>query len=78
MDNYIRTFVPYVVGWVVQALAMIGLTVNDDQKAFIGLAIFTAAAWAYHAIVHQLEKKWPKFSILLGSKKQPTYAKVSK
>lgn len=73
MPNFIRTYMLYVVGWIVTLLSMIGITVDDDQKAFIVLVIFTLAGAIWHAIVRTLEKKWPKLSILLGSKKQPVY-----
>lgn len=73
IPNLIRTYTPYVVGWIVAALATLGITVTDDQRlALVGL-IGTVAAALYHLIVHVLERKWPRLSVLLGSTKQPTY-----
>lgn len=74
ITNLIRTYIPYVVAWIVGALATLGITVTDDQRLVLVGLIGTVAAALYHLGVRLLERKWPQFSVLLGSLKQPTYA----
>ena len=74
LPSLIRTYLPYLVGLVVSWLSMLGITVTDDQRAMLVTAIGWAVGTVYHLLVRVLERRWPALSVLLGSRKQPTYA----
>ena len=74
ITNLIRTYTPYVVGWIVAGLASLGIDVTDDQRLMLVGLIGTIAAALYHLAVHALERRYPWASRLLGSSQQPLYA----
>lgn len=70
---WIRTVVPVGVG----AAATWGakrLGVQLDSAGLTASAV-TAATGVYYFAVSSLERKWPAFGVLLGSKGAPTYSK---
>lgn len=69
----IRTYVPFVVAWLVGFLASLGIHLNSTIRVVLVGLIGTAAGWLYYAGVHWAEKRWPWTARLLGSAKQPTY-----
>lgn len=78
IPNLIRTYVPWLVCWIVGALTWIGVNVTDEQQAMLVALISTIAGVLYHLLVRLLERRWPRLSVLLGSKEQPAYAQVSR
>lgn len=73
ITNLIRTYVPYLVAWIVGGLASIGIEVTDDQRLMLVGLIGTVAAALYHLAAHALEQRYPWASRLLGSRSQPLY-----
>lgn len=73
MPALIRTYSPYVVSWLAGWLASLGINLNSTGNIVLVGLIGTAAGWAYYALVHWAEKRWPWASHLLGSAKQPSY-----
>ncbi|HET9672868.1 MAG TPA: hypothetical protein VFQ40_08490 [Actinomycetota bacterium] len=71
--SLVRTYVPLLVGIVATWVgAQLGISVPDEHVATVsGLAVAGVAA-IYYAGVRFLERRWPWFSKLLGSKQQPT------
>lgn len=66
----IRTVVPAVVGLLLAAAAKANITI--DGAALNGI-VDAVVIGVYYLAVRQLEKRWPKFGVLLGVPKQPTY-----
>lgn len=68
----IRTVVPAVVGLLLAAAAKANIEI--DGAALNGI-VDAVVIGVYYLAVRQLEKRWPKFGVLLGVPKQPTYPK---
>ncbi len=81
MNDYaislIRTWVPVGVGAVASWL-LVHYSFHVDPKTQTGVtAFFTfVLTAAYYAVVRALEKKYPKFGVLLGHTAKPTYEKI--
>lgn len=77
MNNFvtsqIRTYVPIAVGGFVAWLTVRGF--NIDAKSAEGLVIFLTGVLQglYYLTVRFLERQFPQFGWLLGSKQQPVY-----
>jgi len=72
--SIVRTLAPIFVGWIISLVALAGVEVDADQRLAL-LTLATALIQAlYYLAVRWLETRWPWFGILLGSRKQPTYA----
>lgn len=71
--SFIRTYVPIAVGTFLSWLATKGLEIDAQTGA--GLIAFLTGVLiaAYYGVVRFLERSWPAFGILLGSKKTPEY-----
>lgn len=70
--SYVRTFLPYLVGYLVSVLARHGLDINDDNAAAL---ITLVVGSAYYAVVRFLEVfAGPKWGYVLGVAKSPGYA----
>lgn len=78
MNNFvpslIRTYVPLAVAALVTWLASSLHIVIDpsSQAGLVALALSVVFA-VYYGGVRLLERRWPKFGHLLGSKAQPVY-----
>lgn len=66
----VRTVVPAVVGLLLAAAAKANIDI--DGGALNGI-VDAVVIGVYYLVVRQLEKRWPKFGVLLGIPKQPTY-----
>lgn len=76
MVSLIRTIVPVLVASGLTWLSVrSGLVLDEDTSAQVVVAVTGAAVTLYYGIVRLLEQRYPWFGVLLGSRKQPTYAK---
>lgn len=66
----VRTVVPAVVGLLLAAAAKANIDI--DGGALNGI-VDAVVIGVYYLVARQLEKRWPKFGVLLGIPKQPTY-----
>lgn len=75
--SLIRTYTPLIVGALVSYLVTMGIEVDANAQA--GLVVFLTAflQGAYYLIVRILERRFPKFGLLLGSEAQPKYVEPS-
>jgi hypothetical protein len=71
--SLIRTNVPILVGGFIGWLVSLGVTVPEEAQGALTAALVVAGSAAYYAAVRALEKRWPWFGYLLGSKAAPTY-----
>ena len=71
--SLIRTNVPIAVGALISWLVSLGLVVPEGAEVPLTIAITAFAAAGYYAAARWLEKRWPAFGYLLGSKATPTY-----
>lgn len=77
ITSFIRTYVPIYVG---VALTAVQSWLLDHHVLGIPIDTPTAAVWVtslviviYYAVARFLEKRWPRFGVLLGSVKKPAY-----
>lgn len=68
--SLVRTFVPALVGLAIAALTKINA---DIDSAALTALVDAIVIGAYYTVVRFLEARWPKFGILLGVPKQPSY-----
>ena len=73
LPSIIRTVVPWVMGWLITALALIDVTITDDQQASLRSLLQLVITALYYGVARLLEQHFPWASWLLGSTKQPTY-----
>lgn len=77
MSNYvtslIRTNVPIVVGTVLSWLATKGLNIDESAAAGLVAGLTGVLISLYYVVVRTLEKRFPKFGVLLGVASKPTY-----
>lgn len=71
----VRTVVPTIVAAVVAFLTTRGLSVDDELKAALTGFVTVLFAAIYYVAIRLLERVTPKLGWLLGSTKQPVYAK---
>lgn len=70
----VRTVVPAVVGLLLAAAAKANI---DIDGAALNGVVDALVIGVYYVAVRQLEQRWPRFGVLLGVPKQPTYAPKS-
>lgn len=75
--SLVRTWVPILVGAALSWLAVHGVVVDADAQAAAVVAITAAIQGAYYLLVRVLEKRWPGFGVLLGTRQQPEYVKAA-
>ena len=66
----VRTVVPAVVGLLLAAAAKANI---DIDGAALNGVVDALVIGVYYVAVRQLEQRWPRFGVLLGIPKQPTY-----
>ena len=71
--SLIRTNVPIVVGALISWLVTAGLEVPEGADQALIVALTAALIAAYYTGVRLLEKKWPGFGFLLGTRQEPSY-----
>lgn len=72
--GHVRTYVPVVVGYVVTYVATNwGIIISEDTSRSVSLAILSAIAVAYYAVIRRLGKKYPMVEKMLGAANQPGY-----
>jgi hypothetical protein len=71
--SFIRTLVPFIVGFIVAQLTDFGIEVTPEEAATIGSFVTVVSGYVYYFIVRVIEQRYPKAGILLGVAKQPTY-----
>lgn len=69
--SLIRTYTPIVVGSLISWLITLGVELDPSVEAGLVTALTALLIAVYYTIARLLEKKWPAFSVLLGSKKMP-------
>jgi hypothetical protein len=79
MNDYflslIRTGVPAGIGAIVSYLAVkYGIVVPEGLSTEATIWLTGGVITAYYALVRALEKRWPKFGVLLGAARKPLYA----
>ena len=75
----IRTGVAALVGFIIAALAANGFDLPEEFAANLTAVLFVVATGLYNLVVVWLEKNVsPKFGILLGIPKTPTYENTPK
>lgn len=72
--SYIRTFVPVAVGSVASWLLTLGVELDAETQAAAITAGTGLLIAAYYVVARALERKWPAFGFLLGSRVEPEYA----
>lgn len=70
-ESIVRTVVPLVVGWLV-SIGLVGW-LNLSQSA-VTMAVTSVVSALYYIVVRVIETKFPKWGILLGVAKQPSYS----
>lgn len=73
ITSYIRTYTPMIVGAFLGWVVTLGIEVDEQTKLGLISALTVLFQGAYYAIIRQLERKFPQFGWLLGSKSQPDY-----
>lgn len=78
MNNFvtsqIRTAVPIIVGQLIGLAAKhFGVIIDADSEVQLVAAFTSIAGILYYTIVRYLERRFPNFGWLLGSKSQPVY-----
>lgn len=72
--SLIRTYVPVAVGaalaWLASAL---GFVIDEGTSTALTAGFVGLATAAYYTVVRYLERRWPVFGVLLGSRRAPTY-----
>lgn len=71
--SLIRTNVPIVVGAFIAWMISLGITVPEGSEEPLIVALTAALIAGYYFLVRLLEKKWPAFGFLLGTRKEPAY-----
>ena len=71
--SLIRTYVPVAVGSFISWLVTLGVVLDPTAEAGLITALTGLLIAVYYTVARLLEKKWPFFGFLLGSKKQPEY-----
>lgn len=66
--SLIRTVVPLIVGVIGVALLRFGITINDATTASY---VTVTVSFVYYFLVRFAEQKWPRLSVLLGSRFTP-------
>jgi hypothetical protein len=74
LTSIVRTVVPLIVGWLLSIPVVAGLGLSDEQLAGFVTAI---VATIYYITARFAERRWPQLGVLLGSAKQPAYARHS-
>lgn len=76
LASLIRTVVPAIVGQVAGFFVAIGLPLEDDGKAALGLFLGLVLTTIYYSLIRLIEQKLPNFGWLLGFNKSPdSYSK---
>lgn len=71
--SIIRTWVPWIIGWALGKLVVVGVILDNDTSEKLTFAITALVIGLYYAAARWLEARYPKFGILLGYIKQPVY-----
>lgn len=76
--SLIRTNVPVLVGALISWLITLGVDVPEgsEEGLIVGLTALLIAV--YYTTVRFLEKRWPAFGFLLGTRQEPTYPAAPK
>lgn len=82
MNNFvtslIRTYVPIAVGAIVSYLLTLGVQLDANTQAGLVVALTGVLQAVYYLVARLLERKFPQFSVLLGSASQPKYVEPTK
>lgn len=68
---YVRTAVPYLIGFALTLLARWGIDI--EPSAELTGAVTVVIGTAYYVAVMLAAKRWPALQRLLGSKQAPSY-----
>lgn len=72
-SSLVRTYVPIIVGALAAWLLTLGVTLDTDSQAGIIVGLTGIMQGIYYSIVRLIEKKYPKFGLLLGKEGTPSY-----
>lgn len=67
----IRTYTPLIVSAIVTWLASYGINLNDETTEALAVLIGAAVGGLWWTVVKLLEDRWPRLSLLLGSRQAP-------
>jgi hypothetical protein len=70
--SHVRTYTPVAVGTLLAWVASRGLDLTGYSNA-VNVFVVPIVIAVYYAGARLLERKWPVFGLLLGSRRQPTY-----
>lgn len=73
LNSLIRTYVPIIVGAFAAWLLTLGVELNAESQAGLIVAITGMLQALYYGLVRLIEKKYPKFGLLLGKAVKPSY-----
>lgn len=73
VTSLIRTYVPIVVGGVASFFVSKGIELDADTQAGLIVALTGILQAVYYLTARLLEKRYPQFSVLLGTNKAPVY-----
>lgn len=70
--SHVRTYTPIVIGTLLAWLASRGLDLTAYTNA-VNVFVAPITIALYYTLARLLERKWPVFGFLLGSRRQPQY-----
>ena len=71
--SLIRTNVPVLVGTLIGWLISLGVEVPEGSETPLTAGLVALSIAGYYFAARWLEKRWPAFGYLLGTKAEPTY-----
>ena len=74
--SLIRTNVPIVIGGLIAWLVSLNVQVPEGSEEGLVVGVTGLIIAGYYTLVRALEKRWPSFGILLGTRQEPEYPGV--
>lgn len=71
--SLIRTWVPIVIGGLVSWLVALGVDVPDAQAVQLAAVTTGLVIGVYYTAARALERRFPAFGLLLGTRRAPSY-----
>lgn len=74
VTSFIRTVVPTLVGSLIGWLITLGITLPEHAAQSLTAGVIALSIALYYLGARWLERRWPAFGYLLGTRAEPTYA----
>ena len=75
--SFIRTYVPVAVGALISWLVAHDIVLDEEAQTGLTIGLTGLVIGLYYLVARILERKWPIFGFLLGTKQQPVYQTVN-